>query len=65
MVRHPPHHGETARSDTCHCTIVVMSKDARSKAKPALGVAGAIAAIVSIWWFALRPRRQRGATPSE
>jgi hypothetical protein len=34
-------------------------------AKPALGVAGAIAAIVSIWWFAFRPRRGGGDAPSE
>lgn len=33
----------------------------RGSAAPKLGVAGAILAIVSIWWFAYRPRRRRGA----
>jgi hypothetical protein len=45
-----------------------MAEDSRSLAKPALGLIGAIAAIASIWWFALRPRRHRGdaaSTPEE
>jgi len=42
-----------------------MSEDGRGKAKPAIGIAGAIAAIVGIWWFALRPRRHRDDAPPE
>jgi hypothetical protein len=34
-------------------------------AKPAIGIIGAIAAIVSIWWFALRPRRGRSETQDQ
>ncbi|HEV3213845.1 MAG TPA: hypothetical protein VGZ03_10660 [Acidimicrobiales bacterium] len=41
-----------------------MADDGRNM-KPALGIAGAIAAIVSIWWFAFRPRRRRGDAPPE
>jgi hypothetical protein len=37
-----------------------MPDESRNVTKPALGVLGAIAAIASIWWFALRPRRRRG-----
>jgi hypothetical protein len=36
-----------------------MGDTPRKVAKPALGIVGAIAAIASIWWFALRPRRNR------
>jgi hypothetical protein len=42
-----------------------MGDDGRNVAKPALGIIGALAAIASIWWFALRPRRKgdgEGAT---
>jgi len=41
-----------------------VADDGRSM-KPAIGIAGAIAAIVSIWWFALRPRRHRDDAPPE
>jgi hypothetical protein len=34
----------------------------RSKG-PALGVVGALMAIASIWWFALRPRGKQGGEP--
>jgi len=27
-------------------------------AKPAAGIVGVLATIVSVWWFALRPRRK-------
>jgi hypothetical protein len=39
--------------------------EGKSKAKPALGVAGAAIAIASIWWFALRPRRKREQGPAD
>jgi hypothetical protein len=42
-----------------------MAEDGRSRAKPAIGVVGAIAAIVGIWWFAFRPRRRRDDTSPE
>jgi hypothetical protein len=28
--------------------------------KSSLGVLGALASIISVWWFALRPRRKQG-----
>ncbi|HTB09590.1 MAG TPA: hypothetical protein VK704_07245 [Acidimicrobiales bacterium] len=31
-----------------------------SKVKSSIGVLGALATIVSVWWFALRPRRNQG-----
>jgi len=40
-----------------------MAEDGRGKAKPAIGIAGAIAAVVAIWWFALRPRRNKDDAP--
>jgi len=42
-----------------------MGNDSRNVAKPALGIVGAIAAIASVWWFAFRPRRRRGADSAE
>ncbi|HEV3328610.1 MAG TPA: hypothetical protein VGZ33_04380 [Acidimicrobiales bacterium] len=42
-----------------------MADEGRGIAKPALGVIGAVAAIASIWWFALRPRRHRDDAPGE
>jgi hypothetical protein len=42
-----------------------MADDGRGIAKPAIGIASAVVAIVSIWWFALRPRRRRDDAPSE
>ncbi len=34
-----------------------MSEDGKGKVlKSGLGIAGAAVAIVSVWWFALRPR---------
>jgi hypothetical protein len=36
-----------------------MSEESTGKAlKSGLGVVGALVAIVSVWWFALRPRRK-------
>jgi len=37
-----------------------MADEHRGSKKPAIGIVGAIAAIVSIWWFAYRPRRRGG-----
>jgi hypothetical protein len=28
--------------------------------KSSIGVLGALATIISVWWFALRPRRKKG-----
>ncbi|HUX05118.1 MAG TPA: hypothetical protein VMV53_09485 [Acidimicrobiales bacterium] len=37
-----------------------MVDESKSKrARTTLGFLGALASIVSIWWFALRPRRRR------
>jgi hypothetical protein len=32
------------------------SSSSRNLAKPAVGIAGIIATMASVWWFALRPR---------
>ncbi|NNN01195.1 MAG: hypothetical protein HKL86_05115 [Acidimicrobiaceae bacterium] len=38
----------------------VMVDNPKGKAvKSGVGVIGAIATIISVWWFALRPRRKR------
>jgi hypothetical protein len=37
-----------------------MADNPRNVTKPAIGIVGALAAIASIWWFALRPRFKRG-----
>jgi hypothetical protein len=37
----------------------LMSEESKGKGvKSGLGVVGALVAIVSVWWFALRPRRK-------
>jgi hypothetical protein len=36
----------------------MAEKNARNVAKPAVGIAGILATIASVWWFALRPRRK-------
>jgi cbb3-type cytochrome oxidase subunit 3 len=37
-----------------------MAKESKGKGvKSSLGVAGAILTIVSVWWFALRPRKKK------
>jgi len=39
----------------------VMAEESKSSGvKSTIGVVGAIATIVSVWWFALRPRKKRG-----
>jgi hypothetical protein len=40
-----------------------MADRARNVKKP-LGILGAVAAIASIWWFALRPQRRRKDEPT-
>jgi hypothetical protein len=35
-----------------------QSESNRNGLKSGLSIAGALAAVVSIWWFALRPRRK-------
>ncbi len=38
----------------------VMADESKGKGvKSTIGVLGAIATIVSVWWFALRPRKKR------
>jgi hypothetical protein len=41
-----------------------MADEQKGSKKPAIGIAGAIVAIVSIWWFALRPRGRRDSDTS-
>ncbi|MFZ0667696.1 MAG: hypothetical protein WAM97_18260 [Acidimicrobiales bacterium] len=36
-----------------------MSDKQRKLVKPAAGVLGTLGVVLSIWWFALRPRRKR------
>ena len=37
-----------------------MSDESKGKGvKSTLGVVGALATIVSVWWFALRPRKKK------
>jgi len=37
----------------------VSEKNAKGKVvKSSIGVLGALATIISVWWFALRPRRK-------
>lgn len=33
--------------------------------KSSIGVVGALATIISVWWFALRPRRHHGESDAE
>jgi hypothetical protein len=38
-----------------------MANTNKGKAvKSSIGVLGALATIISVWWFALRPRRKKG-----
>jgi hypothetical protein len=39
----------------------LMADEHKNSHKPAIGIVGALAAIASIWWFALRPRRRGGS----
>jgi hypothetical protein len=36
-----------------------MSENKSKAVKSGLGVLGALATIISVWWFALRPRRKQ------
>ncbi|MGA7834845.1 MAG: hypothetical protein WCA31_06505 [Acidimicrobiales bacterium] len=37
-----------------------MAEDSKSKAvKSSIGVLGALATIISVWWFAFRPRHHK------
>jgi cbb3-type cytochrome oxidase subunit 3 len=37
-----------------------MAEDSKGKGvKSTIGVVGAIATIISVWWFALRPRKKK------
>jgi hypothetical protein len=44
-----------------------MADKSRSKSvKSSIGVLGALATIISVWWFALRPRRNKDeSSPDE
>jgi hypothetical protein len=40
---------------------VAENQNNKGKAlKSSIGVLGALASIISVWWFALRPRRKQG-----
>ncbi len=43
---------------SCRYDAVMSDEPTGKGLKSGLGVAGALVAIVSIWWFALRPRRK-------
>jgi cbb3-type cytochrome oxidase subunit 3 len=36
-----------------------MANNKKTAVKSSIGVLGALATIISIWWFALRPRRKK------
>jgi cbb3-type cytochrome oxidase subunit 3 len=38
----------------------MAEKSKGNAVKSSIGVLGALATIVSVWWFALRPRRKKG-----
>jgi hypothetical protein len=38
----------------------VSDSPKRKGVKSSIGVLGALASIISVWWFALRPRRKQG-----
>ncbi|HVA52951.1 MAG TPA: hypothetical protein VNF05_05500 [Acidimicrobiales bacterium] len=43
-----------------------MADKSRAKTvKSSIGVIGALATIVSVWWFALRPRHKEESSPEE
>jgi hypothetical protein len=39
--------------------VMVAQKNKGKAVKSSIGVLGALATIVSVWWFALRPRRKK------
>jgi hypothetical protein len=39
---------------------VLMANNKGKAVKSSIGVLGALATIISVWWFALRPRRNKG-----
>ena len=39
---------------------VPMANNKKTAVKSSIGVLGALATIISVWWFALRPRRTKG-----
>ncbi|HQT99897.1 MAG TPA: hypothetical protein PLG60_05270 [Acidimicrobiales bacterium] len=44
----------------------MTDKDAKGKVvKSSIGVLGALATIISVWWFAFRPRRHQSDQPDE
>jgi hypothetical protein len=43
-----------------HYYDVLMANNKSKAVKSSIGVLGAIATIISVWWFALRPRRNKG-----
>jgi cbb3-type cytochrome oxidase subunit 3 len=36
-----------------------MAENQKGKGVKTIGVLGALASIISVWWFALRPRRKQ------
>jgi cbb3-type cytochrome oxidase subunit 3 len=38
----------------------MADKNKGTAMKSSIGVLGALATIISVWWFALRPRRKKG-----
>jgi hypothetical protein len=43
----------------------VAEKSKGRAVKSSIGVLGALATIVSVWWFALRPRHDKDESPEE
>jgi len=41
----------------------VAEKSRAKTVKSSIGVLGALATIISVWWFALRPRRHKDESP--
>jgi hypothetical protein len=39
-----------------------MANNKKTAVKSSIGALGALATIISVWWFALRPRRMKGDT---
>lgn len=40
--------------------VTVADTNKAKAVKSSIGVLGALATIISVWWFALRPRRKKG-----
>lgn len=38
----------------------LMANNKKTAVKSSIGVLGALATIISVWWFALRPRSKKG-----